>query len=255
MSRAAGEHLKSEPSQTNKALMGMRELILGGELRPGDAVLEIPVSERLGVSRTPVRAALVRLAEEGLLDRSGSNYTVRAFTLTDIQDAIEMRGTVEGAAARLAAERGVGFLALTPLHETLAHLDVLLHRETALSAERPLDLIDRYMDLNAVFHRQLSGLTGSFVISRTLDHISLLPFASPSAMVFRFADESDVWKTFLTGQEQHRALVEAIDHREGTRAEAIAREHARLSLRALQSALKDSGIQHLPGIALLLNPG
>jgi GntR family transcriptional regulator of vanillate catabolism len=252
MSRAAGAHVKSEPSQTNKALMGMRELILGGELRPGDAVLEIPVAERLGVSRTPVRAALLRLAEEGLLDRSGSNYTVRAFTLTDIQDAIEMRGTVEGAAARLAAERGVGFLALAPLRDTLTHLDLLLcHDATAV---RPVDLIDRYMDLNATFHRQLSGLTGSFVISRTIDHISLLPFASPNAMVFHFADEDDVWKTFATGQEQHRSLVEAIDHREGTRAEAIAREHARLSLRALQSALKDSGsLQHVPGMSLLLN--
>lgn len=237
-------------SQTTKALIGLRELILTGKLRPGDPLLEIPIAEGLGVSRTPVRAALLKLAEEGLLDRSGSTYLVRAFSATDIEEAIEMRGTVEGAAARLAAERGVSSLALATMQGTVSQIDVLL-----ASGEMTSENIDRYMELNALFHQQLAGLTESFVIVRTLDHISLLPFASPNAIVFHFTDSADVWQTFYTGQEHHRSLLEAIEHREGTRAEAIAREHARLSLRALRSALNGGDtLQRLPGLSMLLNP-
>ena len=50
-------------SQTIKALMGLRELILSGEIAPGERLVEVNLVERLDVSRTPIRAALIRLAE------------------------------------------------------------------------------------------------------------------------------------------------------------------------------------------------
>ena len=94
--------------QTVKALLGIRELILSGELPPGARISELAVVERIGVSRTPVRAALARLQEEGLLEPIASRgYAVRAFSEVEIRDAIEVRGTLEGLAARFAAERGV----------------------------------------------------------------------------------------------------------------------------------------------------
>ena len=54
----------------------------------------------------PVREALSRLAHEGLLYAAGTGrYRVREFTMSDVRDAIELRGVLEGTAARLAAER------------------------------------------------------------------------------------------------------------------------------------------------------
>ncbi|HWH81257.1 MAG TPA: GntR family transcriptional regulator, partial [Burkholderiaceae bacterium] len=104
---AAAAAPAAAPSQAVKAQLALRELILGGELRPGARIAELWLVERLGVSRTPVRLALVRLAEEGLLDTLPSGgYAVRDFSEADIVDAIELRGTVEGLAARFAAERG-----------------------------------------------------------------------------------------------------------------------------------------------------
>ena len=98
----------AESSQTLKAQLGLRELILGGGLAPGERVPELALVERLGVSRTPVRSALVKLQAEGLLDAlPGGGFVVRAFTETEVHDSIELRGTLEGLAARLAAERGV----------------------------------------------------------------------------------------------------------------------------------------------------
>ena len=79
-----------------------------GELPGGARIAELTLVEKLGVSRTPIRAALMRLEQEGLLHRlPGGGYAVRTFSETDVADAIELRGTMEGLAARLAAERGV----------------------------------------------------------------------------------------------------------------------------------------------------
>ena len=96
------------PSQTARTQLQLRELIVGGELKPGQRIAELTLVERLGASRTPIRMALVRLQEEGLLDAlPNGGFIVKDFSEADIRDAIEVRGTLEGLAARLAAERGV----------------------------------------------------------------------------------------------------------------------------------------------------
>src|SRR5919201_1139737 len=104
----AVESADGEPtSQTTRALLSLRDLILSGEFPPGTRMSELPLVERLGVSRTPVRLALANLEHEGLLENlEGGGYAVREFTMDEIHDAIELRGVLEGTAARFAAERG-----------------------------------------------------------------------------------------------------------------------------------------------------
>jgi GntR family transcriptional regulator of vanillate catabolism len=111
-------------SQTVRALLKLRDFILSGELKPGDRISELPLVDRLGVSRTPIRMALVRLEEEGLLAAIPSGgFAVKAFSERDIYDAIEVRGALEGLAARLAAERGVTQSALAEIKDCLAEID------------------------------------------------------------------------------------------------------------------------------------
>ena len=96
----------SEVSQTGRTLLNLRGMLLRGDFQPGERISELPLVARLGVSRTPIRLALDRLAHEGLLEASPTGgFVVRAFTIEDVWDAIETRGVLEGAAARLAAER------------------------------------------------------------------------------------------------------------------------------------------------------
>ena len=105
---SSGETTDKALSQTTRALLSLRELILSGELKSGERLSELTLVERLGVSRTPVRAALMRLSEEGLVaSMPAGGFSVRAFTEADVFDAIEIRGTLEGLAVRFAAERGV----------------------------------------------------------------------------------------------------------------------------------------------------
>ena len=84
-------------SQTVKAQLALRDLVLRGELSPGERVSELQMVERLGVSRTPVRMALVRLEEEGLLEAIPSGgFAVKTFSEREVFEAIEIRGTLEG---------------------------------------------------------------------------------------------------------------------------------------------------------------
>jgi GntR family transcriptional regulator of vanillate catabolism len=88
-------------------LMQLRDLILRGEFEPGRRLAEQQLAERLGASRTPVRAALVTLEQEGLVQvNETGGYLVRQFTVQEVADAIAVRGHLEGMAARLVAEHG-----------------------------------------------------------------------------------------------------------------------------------------------------
>src|SRR5713226_8931162 len=80
-------------SQTVRALVGIREMLLRGEFARGERISELPLVARLGMSRTPIRLALDRLAHVGLLQNgSGGGFTVREFTLAEVRDTIELRG-------------------------------------------------------------------------------------------------------------------------------------------------------------------
>jgi DNA-binding GntR family transcriptional regulator len=101
------EHRPPMNTQLTHAIVRIREMILRGELAPGQRVAEAPLADLLGVSRTPVRQALPLLAQEGLLsEHETRGYVVRAFTAEDIVDAIDLRGALEGLAIRKVTESG-----------------------------------------------------------------------------------------------------------------------------------------------------
>jgi GntR family transcriptional regulator of vanillate catabolism len=234
-------------SQTVNVLIKLREAILSGELAAGERLLEVALAKRFSVSRTPIRTALVKLAEEGLLEEVGNaGYAVREFSETDIRDAIEARGTLEGMAVRLAAERGVSALALRGAKDCIRRTDALL-------AEGPFtdEMVSRYLELNAAFHAEILSLTSGFVIPHLLERVDRMPFASPNAFVIARKNADRSGKVFSIAQEHHRGLVDAIEKRQGTRAEAIAREHAHLALQTLETALEREEIAPGAGAAPL----
>ncbi len=235
-------------SQTTTTLLRLRELILGGELAAGARVSELSTVQRLGVSRTPVRAALARLEEEGLLDAIPSGgYAIRAFSEREIDDAIELRGTLEGLAARFAAERGAKPLVLAGLREAVAAMDCLI-----VGREMSTEDFPTYVEQNERFHALLVELADSPPLARQIERATALPFASPSGFVMAQAAIPAARAILHVGQDQHRCVLDAIVRREGARAEAIMREHARLARRSLQLALEDQSTHHLiPGGALI----
>jgi GntR family transcriptional regulator, vanillate catabolism transcriptional regulator len=238
-------------SQTVRAQLALRDLILSGGLRPGERISELQAVETTGVSRTPVRMALVRLEEEGLLEAIPSGgFMVKAFSEREILDSIEIRGTLEGLAARFAAERGVSARNLAPLKENLAEIDVLMRQEPT-----PVEVFPAYVALNARFHALLADLSGSAPLIRQIERASALPFASPSGFVSAQSMLAESRQILLIAQDHHHVVIDAIENREGTRAEAVMREHARLAARNLRLALRNrTHLDLLPALALMRSP-
>jgi GntR family transcriptional regulator of vanillate catabolism len=229
-----------------RALLRLRELLLSGEFAAGTRMSELPLVERLGVSRTPLRLALANLEHEGLLELlPGGGYAVREFTQADIDDAIELRGVLEGTAVRFAAERRVARRQLAAMRACNEQMEEAVH-------EADYESFVRYVDLNERFHALLRKAAGSQVLERALEGIVSLPFASPSAFVLAQAELPESREVLLVAQSHHRGLVDAIDRREGARAEALAREHARLARRNLEIVLRNREVlDQMPGASLI----
>ena len=232
-------------SQTARALYSVRELLLRGELEPGERVSELPLVARLGVSRTPIRLALERLAHMGLLEvNANGGFTVRGFTPSEALDAIEIRGVLEGTAARLAAERLDHPSELDPLRGLCEQMEQF----NRLS----LESFASYMDANEALHNAIIDLAKSPMLRRTLAQAESLPFASPSAMVFPTSGLADADERLAVAKQHHWAIVEAIGHRQGTRAESLAREHAFIGRQVLELALSDTAaFSRVPGGSLI----
>lgn len=233
-------------SQTLRAALGIRELAFSGAVAPGERLSEIALSERLGLSRTPIRAAFQELAHEGLLEpmpRGG--YVVRSFSMADVTDAIELRGVLEGTAARLAAERGAVPAEMRVLSRVLDDLDAIVANGADMDFEA-------YVDRNAAFHDAIPRLAGSRLIAREVERVSRMPFAGPNAFLRVQAAVPAFRASLGAGQMQHRAIVQAIEAREGARAEALAREHARLAKHNLVLAMADRTLApEVPGLRLV----
>lgn len=244
--------MKEPTSKTHatRTVIELRKKILGGELKGGTRLYEVPLAEELEISRTPLRDAMSRLAEEGLLERAKSGgFVVRQFSFADVIDAIEVRGVLEGTAARLAAERGAAPEALARMEEIVAGLD-------ACFGAMPGDVeFESYSELNAQFHEGLANLSRSVIIRREVERASRLPFASPSAFLPDKADIAAFRRSLNVAQDQHKAIIEAIGAREGFRAETVAREHARQARRNIEYILREdrSLMEHVPGLALVVS--
>lgn len=230
-----------------RAVLRLREMILTGALPPGQRVAELKVVDLVGVSRTPLRLAMERLEHEGLLARRPSGgFVVREFTLHDIQQAIELRGALEGVACRFAAEQH-DEAGLARLTATVSALDAVLG-----SREPTVETLSRYVDLNEQFHQQIVELAGNPLLGRQIDQVRGLPFGSPSAFVQTQATSAESFRILLVAQEHHRTIAQAIGAADSARAESLAREHARLALRNLDAAVRDiEAFRRLPGGALV----
>ncbi len=237
----------SERSQTaQRALIELRTLVLNGAFENGARLTETSLADRLGLSRTPLRQAMDRLVDEGLLERiETGGCRVARFTLGDICDAIELRGVLEGTAARLAAERGVSREAADTMERTLARLDRIM--------EAPSLDFKAYVRENEAFHNQLAHLAGSNIIAREVDRANRLPVASPTAFLQGQEAIPEFVKSLQRAQQQHRAVWEAIQAREGARADALAREHARLARSNLEYVMNDNPdlADRVPGLSLV----
>jgi GntR family transcriptional regulator, vanillate catabolism transcriptional regulator len=199
----------------------LREMIMSGELAGGERLLEIALSDQLKVSRTPVREALIILAEDGLVEyRPNRGYVVRKFTLSYIMDAYVIREALEGVACRLAAEKGIDEATYDKMETLLNEGDRILS-EGGLKNELRVPL----REINDQFHSFIIAAADNAVLKQALSNATNIPYSS--SRVAHWYDEDDAEGLFhlRAFQAQHHALLRAIKAGEAYRAETIMRGH------------------------------
>lgn len=205
----------------------LRQKILSGDFPPGARLIEIPVAQALGVSRTPVRLAIRTLAEEGLLEPVGARgYAVRAISERDIRSAVEVRGVLEGLAARHLAERGMTDAERRELQQAVSDGERVLAKGRLLPSD-----IERWAELNARYHRIVVGSHPSRVIADAIARNDHLPFASASSIVIDPRSLAAEFRKIQIAQLQHQLVLEALENRESARVEMLMREHAWVGFR------------------------
>lgn len=205
----------------------LRQLIIEGHYAPGARLAEIPVAQALGVSRTPVRLAFRTLAQEGLLETIGKRgLVVRAFTETDVLCAVEVRGVLEGLAARRVAEAGAAPALLAELRACIDEGEAVLAAGRLMARD-----IDRWSALNQRFHSAIVDAPGTRVIADAIARNNHLPFASADSIAINRRALGAEYRKLQLAQLQHRLVVEALAHGESARADMLMREHAYIGLR------------------------
>ena len=158
-------------------------MVVDGHFRPGEHIQEIPLAAELRVSRIPLRLALERLAHEGLLEiRPTRGFVVQHFSTSDIYDAIDLRGLLEGTAARLACERLRDSRDLAALRESSLAMEALFTKRKLTS-----EAFTGYITWNARFHKALAESVPQ-PDSPPRHRADLLPF--PSALPARSCPSS-----------------------------------------------------------------
>ncbi|OWJ77147.1 GntR family transcriptional regulator [Haematobacter genomosp. 1] len=184
----------------------LRDRILSGELRHGEKLSEVPLAERLGVSRTPLREALARLTAAGYLQPAESTGLVVVDPFQNLDELIIRRAALDAVAAHLAARRASD-----------AQLAALMAITEQYRRTDPLDLAER-RGLNHRFHAAITTAANSHQVAREAEHFQLF-FASDRLMQALTPDETE------GAIRDHMLIAEAIRARDPFEAERLAREH------------------------------
>lgn len=189
-----------------RVYQAMQELIISGNLAPGQHLVESELAQTLGVSRQPVREALQQLNSDGWVDlRPGYGAFVHVPTDNEVDQLLAVRCVLEGESARLAASEADA--------EGIARLRELCERgEAALAG----DDIDAMVAANAELHRFVTELSGNEV---------LLGFVTQVDRRVRWYYRPIARQRGERSWQEHRKLIDAIEKGDGEEAARIMREH------------------------------
>lgn len=210
-------------SSGQQVLIKLRKMIIAGELEGGARVAEIPTAELLGVSRQPVRMAFRLLEQEGLLIKNPTRgYTVREISEKLINDALEVRGILEGLAAKTIAEQGLTEEQKKTLQNCIVETEKLFDGKTEFGDHE----LERYHHFNVIFHDTIIQGAQNVALIQALAQNNQLPMASAQAITYDQTQALSEYRRLHYAHLQHCSIYDALMHRQAGRAETLMREHS-----------------------------
>jgi len=196
----------------------IRKSLFAKELHPGQRLPEAVLAERYGVSRTPVREALRKLANEGLvLFAPNSGARLVSPSPDEIAQAYELREYLETLTVARAAER------MTPLQ--LCRLRESIEEEERIFGERDLE---RYLEINIVFHSIIAESSGNTLLAEYVENILSRTY------VYMLLFESFFDFDNNPSLEEHRRITDALETADAGKARELMHLHIGLSERSLK---------------------
>lgn len=218
----------------------IREAILSGRLAPGETLVERRLAELLGVSKTPVREALITLAASGLVTVTPNRGAmVRAVSTDDVYKAYEVRLLMEPWAVGRAVREGGLKSATGAKHEVAAGAA----RAALEDARRHLPDEDHVqLSLaNRRFHRALYADCGNEIVVRQLDSLQELAALGAVALLW------ERWRTWRAEYDEHAEILKAVESGQAETAERLLRKHIRQSVRRLEPSRQPGDSSRQPG--------
>lgn len=198
----------------------LRDMIANGRFEESDKLTESGLSRLLGLSRTPVRAALKVLAAEGVLSKlPGRGYHLRKFSEHDRSHALAVRAILEALAAERLATIGLDDQNRQRLEKSLTMTETVVRRGI-LDDES----VEAFAVANMIFHRTIMSASGNPFILDCISRLAVLPNAQLGA-VHPLAVAHPSMERLAVSHQQHIIIKQAIEKKETGRAFAIMREH------------------------------
>ncbi len=198
-----------------KAYEVLKQRVIGGAYAPGAQLKEEHIARELAVSRTPVRAALKRLVDDGLATADPNRgVRVAAWTEYDIEETFDLRGMLEAHAADLAARRGGEALA--------ARLDELNEQMARAIAKGGGALPEQLQQINSRFHRAVLDGSGSPRLRVMLEGLIDMPIVIRSHYISTLQDKQQ-------SLQHHRDLAAAVRAGDGELARQVMQLHLRVA--------------------------
>lgn len=211
----------SAKSLEQSVFLKLEEEILNGELKKGEILTELSLSSRLGVSRTPIRAALHHLAEEGLIMlEANRGATVLGVSESDLLDIYTIRMRLEGLASSEAA-KNISKDALSELRESVELSEFYIKRKDA----------ERLKELDTRFHEIIYLASSNMRLEKVLSelHRNIRVYRKLSLSVSERLEKS---------VEEHREILTAIESGDSEEADRLMTEHIRSALNSVLSAVE-----------------
>ncbi|MEJ8473265.1 GntR family transcriptional regulator [Roseibium algae] len=214
-------------SSDERVLMILRRMIMDGALSASDKITEVGIASLLNVSRTPVRLALRTLEVEGLIcKREGRGYDVVSFDFDDVSKAYEVRGVLEGLAARSLAQRGLSDDVDEILRQALGFTQDALTR----LGDKCESGVELYLKGNKLFHETIMQECGNSFVPFTYNRLESLPLLKLGTLVFNHKSHDTEVQRLTIGHGQHLIVYDAIRKGDTARAEAMMREHSQATV-------------------------
>lgn len=215
---------KEDVSLRESVLQTLRQAILCGELKPGERLMEIQLSEALGVSRTPIREAIRKLEQEGLvIVERNKGATVAPITERDLIDVLEVREVLDELSVELACK-----------HMTEREITLLDKNLKAFLCVMETKNPEKITENDVEFHDIIYNSTGNLRLSQMMHHIQ--------QDMYRYRLEYiRVDDTYQSIYEEHRLIADSIRVKDVAKAKEAIRKHLEKQKQTIVKNLRRDG--------------